>query len=382
MKKFFLGFAMLLAAGTMFAQEDYLTVSPSTISLKPGETQDVTFTYNGPLDNEYLYNAIQLEIEMPVGVEPTVAKTVKRGKQTFYYNVDLLNSLGDQGFQYGENFVRYDDPENTTDHNIYRILIFIMGDYTFPYGPDEGETWESIVEDLFHICLLATDELDTGEFQLKVTQVKFTYPEFDETGKMTQIGVPFPDVALTYNLGIDYTIGESGYGTLCWPKALDFSSNEFDANIGVDVVGATTMVLNSVKKVPASTPLVIKGEPGTYSLATTKDETEDVSANILFGTPTAALTVEEGDNIFALANKTEGIGFYRCQPEVVIPKYKAYYSTGDASALSFLFDDASGIQQVDAAATTSEMYTISGVKVDKAAQKGVYIVNGKKIVVK
>ena len=137
MKKFFLGFAMLLAAGTMFAQEEYLTVSPSTISLKPGETQDVTFTYNGPLDNEYLYNAIQLEIEMPVGVEPTVAKTVKRGKQTINYNVDLMNSLGDQGFQYGENFVRFDDPSNDTDHNIYRILIFIMGDFTFPYGPDE-----------------------------------------------------------------------------------------------------------------------------------------------------------------------------------------------------------------------------------------------------
>ena len=67
---------------------------------------------------------------------------------------------------------------------------------------------------------------------------------------------------------------------------------------------------------------------------------------------------------------------------MVIPKYKAYYSTGDASAVSFLFDDATGIQQVDAASTTSDMYTISGVKVDKAAQKGVYIVNGKKIVVK
>ncbi len=382
MKKFFLGFAMLLAAGTMFAQEEYLTVSPSTISLKPGETQDVTFTYNGPLDNEYLYNAIQLEIEMPVGVEPTVAKTVKRGKQTINYNVDLMNSLGDQGFQYGENFVRFDDPSNDTDHNIYRILIFIMGDYTFPYGPDEGETWENIVEDLFRIRLLATDELETGKFKLNVTEIKFTYPDFDDAGNVSQIGVPFTDVALDYNLGIDYTIGESGYGTLCWPKALDFSANEFDANIGVDVVGATTMLLSSVQKVPASTPVVIKGEPGTYSLVTTKEETEDVSANILFGTPTGTLTVAEGDNIFALAKKTEGIGFYRCQPTVVIPKYKAYYSTGDASAVSFLFDDASGIQQVDAASTTSDMYTISGVKVDKAAQKGVYIVNGKKIVVK
>ena len=382
MKKFFLGFAMLLAAGTMFAQEEYLTVSPSTISLKPGETQDVTFTYNGPLDNEYLYNAIQLEIEMPVGVEPTVAKTVKRGKQTLYYNVDLMNSLGDQGFQYGENFVKYDDPENTTGNNIYRILIFIVGDLTFPYGPDEGETWESIVEDLFRIRLLANDELETGEFKLKVAQIKFTYPEFDENGKMTQIGVPFTDVALDYNLGIDYTIGESGYGTLCWPKALDFSSNEFDANIGVDVVGATTMLLSSVKKVPAATAVVIKGEPGTYSLVTTKDETEDVSANILLGTATETLTVKEDDNIFALANKTEGIGFYRCQPEVVIPQYKAYYTTGDASAFSFIFDDASGIKQVDAAANTSDIYTISGVKVGKAAQKGVYIVNGKKIVVK
>jgi hypothetical protein len=187
---------------------------------------------------------------------------------------------------------------------------------------------------------------------------------------------------MEYNLGIDYTIGESGYGTLCWPKALDFSSNDFDANIGVAVTGATDMSLSSVTKVPASTPLVIKGAPGTYSLSTTKDETDDVSENVLSGTPTGTLVVNNGDNIFALANKSEGIGFYRCLPEVVIPQYKAYYTTDDASAPFFLFEETSGIHQVDSAVEASDVYTISGVKVGKTTQKGVYIINGKKIVVK
>lgn len=384
MKKFLLGFAMLLAAGTTFAQEEYISVSPSTISLKPGETQDVTVTYNGPLDKEYFYSGLQLYIDMPAGVEPVTIKTERVGRITNYYNVDLLNSLGDFGFQYGENLFHPGEGGNNTDHNRYQLLVFIMGVYTFPYGPLPEETWDSIVEDLFKIRLKASDMVETGEFKLSVNEIKFSYP-VEEGGQTTTLSKMFENVPVDYQIGIDYEIGESGYGTLCWPKALDFSSitgDDFQANIGVGLNGTTVMALTEVEKVPAATPLVIKGTPGVYSLTTTKGGTEDVSESILSGTAFGSLTVGEAENIFALASKAEGVGFYRCQPGVVIPQYKAYFAPEAAAAEAYLFEETTGINKATVETSDADIYTVSGVKVAKATQKGVYIVNGKKVVVK
>ncbi|MBO4821751.1 MAG: hypothetical protein J5548_09840 [Prevotella sp.] len=379
MKKYLLGFAMLLAAGTTFAQDEFLSVSPSTISLKPGETQDVTVTYNGPVEKGYLYNGFQLTVEMPEGVEPTWL--VKKGKNTF--NVQLLNSLADQNMSYGENFIPSDDESNTSGVGLYNLAFFFVSDgFGIPYGPDDGDTWESIVEDMFKIRLKATDKVQTGEFKLAVKGIKFTYTVEDSGSEATQEAVIFDNVPVDYNLGIDFPIGDTGYATLCWPTALDFSGNDFQANIGVGVTGTTFMTLSEVEKVPANTPLVIKGTPGTYSLTTTKGDVEDVSDNILSGTPTETLKVEEGANIYALASKTEGIGFYRCLVDVVIPQYKAYYAPEAAATDAYLFEETTGIDQTAVEASDADIYTISGVKVSNASQKGVYIVNGKKVVVK
>lgn len=376
---------MLLASGTTFAQDEFLSVSPSTISLKPGETQDVVITYNGPVENQYLYNALQLVIDMPEGVEPVAVRTEKKGKQTFYYNYELLNALKDYEFQFGENVETYDAEGNTSGNTRYHIGIFTLSDWaSFPYGPDEGETWDNIVEDLFKIRVKATDKVQTGEFKLSVNEIKLTYPE-EVGGQTTQIAVLLDDVPLDYNIGFDYTIGETGYGTLCWPTALDFSSitgTDFQANIGVGLTGATFMALSEVEKVPAGTPLVIKGTPGVYSLTTTKGDVEDVSDNILSGTPEGTLKVEEGQNIYALASKTEGVGFYRCNADVVIPQYKAYFAPEAASADAYIFEGTTGIDQATVETSDADIYTISGVKVSNASQKGVYIVNGKKVVVK
>ena len=105
-----------------------------------------------------------------------------------------------------------------------------------------------------------------------------------------------------------------------------------------------------------------------------------MSANVLEGTVDEPLTVS-GNNIYALANLSNGPGFYRVKSGVEIPQYKAYY-TSTAAVDAFLFEDVTGINKVVADDANAEVFTISGVKVDKANKKGIYIVNGKKVVVK
>ena len=70
------------------------------------------------------------------------------------------------------------------------------------------------------------------------------------------------------------------------------------------------------------------------------------------------------------------------QAGVEIPKYKAYIEDAGSAAEGFLFEETTGISTIDAQEADAESYTLSGVRVNQPTQKGIYIVNGKKVVVK
>ena len=71
----------------------------------------------------------------------------------------------------------------------------------------------------------------------------------------------------------------------------------------------------------------------------------------------------------------------RCAEGVVIPRYKAYMESS-AAAESMLFEETTGIQQVKTNVANNDVFTISGVKVNDTQRKGIYVTNGKKVVVK
>ena len=57
--------------------------------------------------------------------------------------------------------------------------------------------------------------------------------------------------------------------------------------------------------------------------------------------------------------------------------------SGSGGVSSFLFDDMNGISETMVFNSTSgDVYTISGVKVTGTLQKGLYIINGKKVVIR
>ena len=53
-----------------------------------------------------------------------------------------------------------------------------------------------------------------------------------------------------------------------------------------------------------------------------------------------------------------------------------------AAAESMLFEETTGIQQVKTNVANNDVFTISGVKVNDTQRKGIYVTNGKKVVVK
>ena len=363
MKKFLLGTMMLLAAGTSFAQ-DYLTFTQESVNLKPGDKQKVTI---GIYAQEYdYYKGIEMTIKMPEGLvlAPIDSAYDSRSKTWSYTYINALETIHKFYFSVTSKWAPVGDETNDTDMNELRVMIVSMDGKVFPY-------YDKVVENLFEFKVEATDKLQTGDVPVSLTALA-SHPV--EGGS---VGVDF-EASTKYQYAIDFEIGESGYATLSWPVALDFTSNGFEANVVTDVVNSV-MVLSKVTKAQAGTGLVIIGEPGKYSLTTTAEDVAKVD-NILESTANGAYKVE-GSKVYALANKSAGIGFYKVNEGVEIPKYRAYY-TASSGADAFFFENTDGISQVEAQGTEADVYSISGVKMQNANQKGIYIVNGKKVVVK
>ena len=152
-------------------------------------------------------------------------------------------------------------------------------------------------------------------------------------------------------------------------------------------------MLTQVDEVPAGTGLYIKGTKGTYNIPV--KETSMYLHNMLVGvTERTYLEATTGDNTnFTLQNGPSGVGFYTVSPGYLAAG-KAYLMlptrvlSAQASPIMVEFEDeeTTGIVSAESLTPNAEngaWYTLDGRKLEsKPTQKGVYIVNGKKTVIK
>lgn len=149
--------------------------------------------------------------------------------------------------------------------------------------------------------------------------------------------------------------------------------------------------------VPANEPLVIEAAEGNYALMFTTTEQQPVVNNTLKGTDEATdLTDDPSSYYYGLSlnasSELSSVGFYWMNPTGAAftnGAHKAYLKlaksifSSSMSMSAFPFNgSATGIGQIATGAdTTKSVYDLSGRRVNKAI-KGIYIVNGKKVLVK
>lgn len=152
--------------------------------------------------------------------------------------------------------------------------------------------------------------------------------------------------------------------------------------------------------VPANEPLVIGAPAGNYALwftSSTEDTWKDLGENVLEGTDVATDIPEDNDYYFyglsLNANSDPAsVGFYWMNATGAAftnGAHKAYLklakntSAGSQAVNGFPFNGTTtGIEQIEAGADAKNViYDLSGRRVNKAA-KGIYILNGKKVLVK
>ena len=208
-------------------------------------------------------------------------------------------------------------------------------------------------------------------------------------GFLDDVKVTKPGVDIS---SVTATIPSSGFGTYCCQYPLDLPANneDYKAYIITAVEGNNVTFTKISGEIKGGVPFILYGTAGNYDLPVAVESETIPSGNMLTGTlaPTY-ITSETGANYnFGLS----GGKFKKLNPGV-LPANKAYLSvpksnfSDGAREFNFIFEDGetTGIESITPAHSPSEgvqaFYDLQGRKVSKPS-RGLYIVNGKKVVIK
>lgn len=144
--------------------------------------------------------------------------------------------------------------------------------------------------------------------------------------------------------------------------------------------------------VPANTAVVVKGAKGSYNYYNTEEAaTKTIEKNLLKGVTTdTRIEATSGVKRYILTRADDGIlAFYRTNTgNINVKANRAYLEVPTTMAVaSFSLEGtATGINNVVTTAAKQGIYTISGVRLNATTTKelpaGIYIVDGKKVIVK
>ena len=181
------------------------------------------------------------------------------------------------------------------------------------------------------------------------------------------------------------SISSAGWATLYTDKALDFSGTGLTAYTAS--VAGSTVTLTPVDNIPANTGVVLKGAENTYNVPVINSSS--TAQGDLTGSTSDALAYDAGaaNDYFFLALNGAGKAQFTKLTSGTIAAGKAYLSLVKGSyarELSIVFDDdeTTGItNNKRETITNNQFFDLQGRKVINPT-KGLYIVNGKKIIIK
>ncbi|MBQ8364257.1 MAG: chitobiase/beta-hexosaminidase C-terminal domain-containing protein [Bacteroidaceae bacterium] len=183
------------------------------------------------------------------------------------------------------------------------------------------------------------------------------------------------------------TVGKFGYATLYLAAAAQIPDG-----VSAYIVTGTSNGYAKMKEVtgiiPANTGVILVAEQGEYQFALYDKGTADVTGNLLAGTLSHEYIDEEA---YVLSAPDDVVGFYKAKMTDGTWLNNANKAYLPASAVAnkaiafygFEWNGTTGIEGVEAeGAQDGAIYDLSGRRVKAITAPGIYIVNGKKVVVK
>ena len=301
------------------------------------------------------------------------------------YNNAILYVPSDRVFAY----------EKATPWNKFQIEP--MNKFTMTYMVD-GEVYETIEMEYGAEITLPENPEKEGYTFMGWSEVPETMPAHDVIvyGTFTAIQ-PSPSAYIL-------TVSAVGYATLYLDYAAEIPK-DIKAYIATSVEEDRLKLTQVTGVLPANTGVIVRAKAGTYTFAKSEDVPANVEGNMLSGTATDTyITAESGYRYYVLAQKEGMVGMFR--PKLTDGRFlnnanKAYLAL-ESSDLG-IFDDETNTEEeggqlsnrlrFDFGGTTSIdnsqfiidnsqfIYDLQGRRVGNPT-KGIYIVNGKKVVIK
>lgn len=177
------------------------------------------------------------------------------------------------------------------------------------------------------------------------------------------------------------TVSDANYATMVLPFAAAIPTGVEAYNI----TGNTGNVLKTEKAdaIAANKPVMLKNS-GTFEFTATDVDiaatpSEAQQNGLLFGVySTTDVPVANG---YVLQNQSEVVNFYKADEDTKVNAFRAYLTATAGARLVFDFDSATAIKGVKEVKSNGAVFNLNGQRV-KNAQKGLYIQNGKKFMVK
>ena len=266
-------------------------------------------------------------------------------------------------------------------------LFSIINASWFNYNgnQDNGTDSEGVIQTIPSAGSIPSNEWKPAKKQYTIITIPVTAGtnyKFSVAGsKMAFYGFEFTKYADATALA---AVGSTGWATYVAPTDLDFAGiTDVKAYIVTGHTDSAIDVEQMTGTVPAGTPLLLEGVTTDVPVVAGSSNT-DVSANLLKAGTGADSAAESGKTKYALSVADDKATFKKIS-SATIPVGKAYLEfaeTIDAPSLSF--GGTTGIMSVDNGQLTvdsSEVYNLNGQRVAQPT-KGLYIVNGKKVIIK
>ena len=272
-------------------------------------------------------------------------------------------------------------------NGVYKLQLAAMSNNVngqFIYGKSNGKTYKTTISgdnnqanDYEVIVVVEDNQLEIGIDM--------------NNGGATWVAID--NARLTYAPSVSATLGANGYTTFASEYPLDVTTANLPAGVtaykaAVDEVNKKVNFTALNQTIPANTGILLKGDANaTVTIPVVASGTAVTENAFLVNTTGATITSDETTYYFAMVKDSNPLKFGKVTG-VVIPANKAYLNASasnfaSAPSLIAIFDggQTTGIDAVKGSEFTvdGKYYNLAGQRVAQPT-KGLYIVNGKKVV--
>ncbi len=370
---------LLLAVSSIgFAQTNTLRVWMDESLEMTADGTAVTYLTVSENDPNNTYTSFSMTITLPEGV--SVNQTLS-GRN---YVDDITMSV-----RKDDHVIQCNMPDART--------LKIMG-----YSPNNKNLYPddidgNLLDELFTVGLKCASTAINGEYRIELTDCVFAKVDADGVNISGEEldHVEYSDLTVSGGTdfgGVDYTLSDLGYGTMIMPFDCAVPSGMTVYECG-GVSDDDMVIMNSVASISANTPYIVRGTGGTYRMNGTYKALKTVYATEYMTGVFEEIDAPAGSYVMQNHPDTYGVGFYLVGGvKETMPKYRCYLNAlaSGAKSVNMAFNEETGIDEVRGF-DSAGVFTVQGICVKKDAKAadafeglpvGVYVVNGKKVVVK